>query len=147
MNYSLSPQAVKDMGDAMESHRTQKTKAPHLSDVLKQHKMQARQSGNWGNNSQLRMWSSTLSIFCDWLSLKSISFNYYGLFRDIIDSLGTNETEKHFFRLSAQRQDALSSSPYQRHKSIPGLAIRSVGAVSRRRLYSLFGSFQKQPEK
>jgi hypothetical protein len=44
------------MGQAMETHRTQKIKAPQLSEVLKQHKMQAggmRQSGAFGQN--LRM--------------------------------------------------------------------------------------------
>lgn len=47
MNYSLQEQEVASMGQAMETHRTQKVKPPQFSDVLKQHKAQ-RQSGAWG---------------------------------------------------------------------------------------------------
>lgn len=39
MNYSLSQDEVANMGQAMESHRTLKNKAPQFSEVLKQHKM------------------------------------------------------------------------------------------------------------
>ena len=56
MNFSLAQDEVTNMGQAMESHRTLKNKAPQLSEVLKQHKMQIaeqRQSGTWGQN--LRM--------------------------------------------------------------------------------------------
>jgi hypothetical protein len=56
MNYSLNEGEVASMGQAMETHRIQKNKAPHLADVLKQHKMQMGgqpQNGGWGQN--LRM--------------------------------------------------------------------------------------------
>jgi hypothetical protein len=57
LNYSLSQQEVTAVGQAMETHRIQKQKDPHLSDVLKQHKQQnqqqsmMRQSGQWNQNS------------------------------------------------------------------------------------------------
>lgn len=55
MNFALDPQQVKEMGEAMEIHRTNKPKAPHLSEVLKQQKMQGyqRMSGNWGQNIRM----------------------------------------------------------------------------------------------
>lgn len=52
MNYSLNQDEVLSMGQAMESHRTLKNKAPQLAEVLKQHKMQ-RLSGMCPQN--LRM--------------------------------------------------------------------------------------------
>lgn len=55
MNYSLDPQDVKDMGEAMETHRINKPKAPHLSEVLKQQKFQGSQrvSGSWGHSIRM----------------------------------------------------------------------------------------------
>ena len=47
MNYSLTQQEIMSMGQAMETHRMQKQKGPQLADLLKQHKNQQRQSGNW----------------------------------------------------------------------------------------------------
>lgn len=41
------------MGQAMESHRTQKPKPQQLSDVIKQHKTNMRQSGAWGQGMRM----------------------------------------------------------------------------------------------
>lgn len=48
MNYSLPENEVNLMGQAMQTHRTEKQKAPHLADVLRQHKQQQRMSGCFG---------------------------------------------------------------------------------------------------
>lgn len=53
MNYSLDQNQVNSMGQAMESHRTQKVKPPPFAEVLKQQKSSMRQSGAWSQN--LRM--------------------------------------------------------------------------------------------
>ena len=57
MNYSLNQQEILQMGQNMQTHRTQKNKVTPLADILKQQKMQngnMRQScqsnGNWGQN-------------------------------------------------------------------------------------------------
>ena len=55
LNYSLSQPEVMTVGQAMETHRTQKQKGPQLADVLKQHKQHQnmmRQSGQWNQMNQ-----------------------------------------------------------------------------------------------
>jgi uncharacterized protein (DUF1697 family) len=43
MNYALDEQEVAAMGQAMETHRIQKQKTPHLAEVLKQQKQMTMQ--------------------------------------------------------------------------------------------------------
>ena len=52
MNYSLQEHEVAEMGQAMETHRTQKIKPPQLSDVIKQQKA-VKQNGGWGQNMRM----------------------------------------------------------------------------------------------
>ena len=51
MNYSLPQNEVMTVGQAMETHRTQKNKGVHLADVLKQRKSLQMQEQN--NNNQM----------------------------------------------------------------------------------------------
>jgi hypothetical protein len=60
LNYSLSQLEVTTVGQAMETHRTQKQKGPQLADLLKQHKQQQnmmRQSGQWIQGNQMNQGS------------------------------------------------------------------------------------------
>jgi hypothetical protein len=52
MNYSLQQNEVAVMGQAMETHRTQKVKPIQFSEVLKNEK-RMRQSGAYGQNMRM----------------------------------------------------------------------------------------------
>lgn len=55
MNYSLKEHEVLSMGQAMETHRTQKNKVgqQQTSEMIKQQKAVYRQSGNFGHNIRM----------------------------------------------------------------------------------------------